>query len=110
MLPTGAPWMATKLTIPGGSSKTPLTLYYRDAAEVFKSLFGNPAFADGMDFAPQKIWTNGQKLHRVYKELMSGNWAWEMQVSGEFNNYFKTNADQGLSTCWRNSGPCDIGL
>ena len=32
----------------------PMTLYFRDALECFKCLFGNPLFSDYMDFIPRR--------------------------------------------------------
>lgn len=60
-----------------------MILYYRNSLEVFQSLFGAADFAGFMDFEPRKVWTNNKRLHRIYSGIMTGDWAWRAQVSGE---------------------------
>ena len=67
--------------MPGGATKTPLVLYYRDGLEVFKHIFGNPEFRNSMSFIPQKIYSNHDKEIRIYTEMFTGDWAWEAQVN-----------------------------
>jgi hypothetical protein len=80
MLPPGPQWKCQpwETVYP---TKIPVKLYYRDAIECLESLFGNPLFADALQFAPFRLFKTAQKLVRVYNEWMSGNVAWEMQVS-----------------------------
>lgn len=58
-----------------------MTLYYRDPLECLAFLFSNPLFAGHIDFCPQRVYASVEKLVRVYSEWMTGDSAWEMQVS-----------------------------
>lgn len=57
-----------------------MTLYYRDPIECVEFLFGNPLFADHMEYVPEKLYTAADKLKRVYAGWMTSDSAWEMQV------------------------------
>ncbi|KAF8873949.1 hypothetical protein BD779DRAFT_1613631 [Infundibulicybe gibba] len=48
--------------------------WFRDPLKVMEQQIGNRDFAGEMDFAPKRIFKNGE---RQYTDLMSGNWAWE---------------------------------
>ena len=58
-----------------------MTLYFRDALECFKSLFGNPLFSGHMDFVPRREYADEEKTERLYNEIMTGDRAWALQVS-----------------------------
>ena len=75
LLPGGPQWMSKTIVMPGGVTKTPLVLYYRDGLEVFKHIFGNPEFRDFMSFIPQRIYSDSNKVTRVYTEMLTGDWA-----------------------------------
>ncbi|KAJ3513244.1 hypothetical protein NLJ89_g3056 [Agrocybe chaxingu] len=57
------PWMDGKYEI-----------WYRDPLAVMEHQIGNPDFDEKMDFMPKRTF-HGEK--RRYRDLMSGNWAWE---------------------------------
>jgi hypothetical protein len=80
LLPSGPQWLMQNIQVPGGTTSTDLTLYYRDGLEVFKFLFGNPVFESFMVYEPYKVYTNQGKEKRLYTDMMSGDWAWECQV------------------------------
>ena len=65
LLPGGPQWKSKTIVIPGGATRTPLVLYYRDGLEVFKHIFGNPEFKNSMSFIPQKIYSNHEKETRI---------------------------------------------
>lgn len=67
--------------MPGGQTKKPLVLYFRDALEVFRFIFGKPEFAGEMSFEPLTVYTNYEKIKRIYTHLYTANWAKRMQVS-----------------------------
>jgi hypothetical protein len=69
------------INVEGYPTKAPMCLYYRDALECIEHLFGNPLFAGHIDYSPQRLWTTAEKLERIYTEWMTGDSAWEMQVS-----------------------------
>ena len=59
----------------------PMTLYFRDALECFKYLFGNPLFSDYMDFIPRREYVDEERTERLYNEIMTGDRVWTLQVS-----------------------------
>ena len=57
-----------------------MLLFYRDALDCVEYLFGNPVFADKLDFCPVRLYRNAELTIRMYTEWMTGDSAWEMQV------------------------------
>jgi hypothetical protein len=57
-----------------------MTLYWCDGLKVVKYLFANPVFATCMEMTPYKLLDKETGLP-VYGEFMSGDFAWEYQVS-----------------------------
>ncbi|KAF8809162.1 hypothetical protein BYT27DRAFT_7255031 [Phlegmacium glaucopus] len=57
------PWMDQKYEV-----------WFRDPLKVMENQIGNPDFKDHIDYAPKRIF---RKDKRRYRDLMSGNWAWE---------------------------------
>ena len=80
-LPSPPRWKEVEVGIKGGTTKDPLTLFYRDGLECFKFLFGNPLFLDHIDYVPRREFTTGEKPERLYNEMMTGNRAWALQVN-----------------------------
>ena len=80
LLPSTIPWKQVEVAVEGGSTKEPMTLYFRDALECFKFLYGNPLFSDHMDFVPRREYTDKEKTERLYNEIMTGDRAWTLQV------------------------------
>jgi Plavaka transposase len=64
-----------------------LELWRRDPVECVKDLMGNPAFADIMHFAPEKIYTDPEREDRQYDEMWTGDWWWNTQVRRIYNVY-----------------------
>ena len=54
--------------------------FYRDALDCVEYLFGNPLFAEQMDFSPVRVYHDAEQTIRIYSEWMTGNAAWDMQV------------------------------
>ena len=80
-LPSPPRWKEVDVKIEGGTTKDPLTLYYRDGLECFEFLFGNPLLLDHMEYVPRHEFTVGEKPERLYNEIMTGDRAWALQVS-----------------------------
>lgn len=55
--------------------------WYRDILDVHKMLLSNPDLADDSTYAPFHMYTDDTKKTRLYSEAMSGDWAWNTQVS-----------------------------
>lgn len=54
---------------------------YRDPLEVVKHMLSNPDFRDGFDFVPFRDF-RGHNNKRLFRDLMSGDWAWQQAVCG----------------------------
>jgi hypothetical protein len=80
MLPSGPKWRAKPWNV-GHATKSAITLYYRDPIECVASLFNSPLLADQLDLVPYRLYETAEKTLRIYDEWMSGDNAWEMQVS-----------------------------
>jgi hypothetical protein len=53
-------------------------VFYRDPRLVVQQILSNPDFCNDMDYAPYRAYAeNGE---REYRNLMSGDWAWEQAV------------------------------
>ena len=81
LLPATVPWKQAEVQVRGGVTTESMTLYFRDALECFKSLFGNPLFSGHMDFVPRCEYADEEKTERLYNEIMTGDRAWALQVS-----------------------------
>lgn len=81
ILPQTPPWKCQHVNTSPHQTKALTRLFYRDTFECLQMLFNNPLFADSIDFTPYRAFTTTQRLARVYTEWMSGDIAWDMQVS-----------------------------
>jgi Plavaka transposase len=88
-LPThGPPWICDIVNSPGDRpdedgtqmDAEELELWRRDPVECVRELIGNPAFADSMEYAPERIYTDKAKTNRVINETWTADWWWETQV------------------------------
>jgi hypothetical protein len=57
-----------------------LQFHSRNILLCVKALFGNPAFANRLIFAPEQHYTDEERTCRIYNELHTGDWWWSMQV------------------------------
>ena len=64
----------------GKEMKETLELWRRDPVECVRELIGNPAFQNGMRYAPERVYADEDGTTRVYEEMWSGDWWWDMQV------------------------------
>jgi hypothetical protein len=89
-LPTGPGWKCEIVTAAGNKldendemMKEDLELWMRDPVECIKGLMGNPAFQDYMVYIPERVYGNqdGRESSRIWDEMWTANWWWEMQVS-----------------------------
>ena len=81
-LPSIPRWHCRQIMVDNYQTKSLIILYWRDGLEVVEHLFSNPVFANCMDIAPYhefEVTSRGHK--RVYGEFMSGDHAWNIQVS-----------------------------
>lgn len=81
MLSDGEPrWKQQRITPDYGKPTEPVTLFYRDVMESVAYLLSRPNLAAHMEFAPRKVWTDPSKQSRVYSEMSTGDWWWDVQV------------------------------
>ncbi|KAH7919169.1 hypothetical protein BV22DRAFT_1134039 [Leucogyrophana mollusca] len=85
-LPRGAEWKLKMVTVegdrkgPDGKVLTEeLELWLRDPIGCIRELMANPAFADVMSYAPEKVYVDETENGRRYGEMWTGDWWWEMQ-------------------------------
>ena len=80
MLPKVPEWKSKKIALPGHATREPMHLFFRDALDCVEYLFGNPLFAEHMDFSPTRLYRDTEQTIRIYSEWLTGNIAWDMQV------------------------------
>ncbi|KAI5981097.1 hypothetical protein EDD15DRAFT_2156567 [Pisolithus albus] len=78
VIPKGSTWRCTEICPEGYAMKEPIYLYWRDALEVVRDIFGNPAFAEHMVYDPYHVYEGAE---REYGEWMSGDEAHRIQVN-----------------------------
>lgn len=57
-----------------------LELWRRNPVDCIKELFGNPAFKKVMRYSPERHFADKEAEIRVYDEMWTADWWWEMQV------------------------------
>ncbi len=80
ILPQVPAWKEIEVSVPGGTTKEPLKLLYRDGYECFSFLFGHPRYNGQMDFKPTKIWEDETRKSRLIDEIVTGDLVWNIQV------------------------------
>ncbi|KAG2122975.1 hypothetical protein BD769DRAFT_1359974 [Suillus cothurnatus] len=75
-LPCFTEWKVSKMEFSGYRTTHPIELIWRDALEVVKQLFSDPAFANHMTYTPHVINIGNQ---REYGDYMSADMAWKIQ-------------------------------
>ena len=80
MLPSGPRWKSHVL-LPKIATKRKAIVYYRDPVECLQSLLSHPLFESNISFVPQKVWSTSARTVRIYEDWMSGDHAWNLQVS-----------------------------
>lgn len=58
--------------------------FARDIIECIRALFGDPEHAQYLAFAPERHYTDADRVNRVYHEMHTGKWWWSTQVSVSF--------------------------
>lgn len=48
-------------------------VWFRDPLKTLEQMLANPNFKSEFDVAPKRLFNNGKRL---YRDLMTGNWAW----------------------------------
>ena len=65
-----------------GKFKTKIVqLWKRDPVECVKELIGNPTFRDKLRYLPQHAYEDDKGKTRMFDEMWTGDWWWNLQVS-----------------------------
>jgi hypothetical protein len=87
-LPTNGPeWFCDVITIAGDAFSDEgellteeVELWRRNPVDCVAELLGNPAFKDAMEYAPEMVFSDANCKSRVFDEMWTGDWWWEVQV------------------------------
>lgn len=89
-LPAGPGWACDLMEVEGDRPREDgqmvverLELWKRDPVECVKELIGNPLLKDYIAYAPEKAYQHmdGAETDRIWDEMWTGDWWWDMQVS-----------------------------
>jgi hypothetical protein len=92
-LPTQGPqWICDIITVAGDridedgkGMVEKLELWRRDPVKCVQDLMGNPSFQGHMAYAPERVYRDKQGNVRIYDEMWTANWWWDLQVNGNVN-------------------------
>jgi hypothetical protein len=73
-------WMATDIKPRSRKLSSTITLYHRNPLDCIRSLLNRPSLKDHLDYVPKRVYTDAMRQQRLYSEVMTGDWAWRMQV------------------------------
>lgn len=86
-LPKGPEWECEILEITGDRKDEngkvlveEVEFWRRDPVECVKELIGNPAFKKFTKYAPERHYEDEELTVRIYNEMATGDWWWEVQV------------------------------
>ncbi|OCH87280.1 hypothetical protein OBBRIDRAFT_691715, partial [Obba rivulosa] len=86
-LPRATEWECEKLDAVGdqldenGNPRTEtLELWKRNPIECIQELSSNPAFYEHMRYAPERLYGDPMGKERLYENMWTGDWWWEMQT------------------------------
>ena len=105
LLPSSPQW--SYKTVPTlVPTKDDVILYYRDPIECLKCLFSNPLHQEHIELIPYHCYTLAEKTNRVYSEWMSGDVAWQIQVSLSYFSSPEISLLLVRPSYWRNTSWC----
>jgi hypothetical protein len=68
------------ITPDGKMSTAELELWRRNPVDCIRELMGNPTFREMMAYAPEHAFEDAEGKSRIYDEMWTGDWWWDMQV------------------------------
>ncbi|KZV78680.1 hypothetical protein EXIGLDRAFT_589467, partial [Exidia glandulosa HHB12029] len=77
-LPGYGEWKSTLVSI-DGSDQTH-EVFYRNPLDCLRALWADPTFAEHMSFAPEKRFADALKNIRLYTEMKTGDFWWDIQA------------------------------
>ena len=79
-LPAGSKWLCERME-PKYPAKKPVHLFYRHPLDCLQALMSNPILTPHISFVPRRVWTSAAQICCIYEDWLSGDCAWDMQVS-----------------------------
>jgi Plavaka transposase len=70
----------TPITRGPGLEKGQVVFYHRNPCDAIQTLLDRPSLHDHLEFVPRRVYTNKDRHERIYNEIMTGDWAWRVQV------------------------------
>lgn len=67
-----------------------MVMYHRDVLECVRSLYSDPEFAPHLVFKPERHYTDEDQTSRIYSDIHTGKWWWELQVRRALGLYYLT--------------------
>ena len=80
------PWWLCKLLPTKYPTKQPACLFYHDPIKCLQALLSHLLFESHILFVSRRVWTSAAKICHIYNEWLSGDHAWNMQVSPSFSS------------------------
>ena len=56
-------------------------LWRRNPVDCIRELIGNPVFKEHLKYAPEMLTLDEEGTKRMYDEMWTGEWWWDLQVS-----------------------------
>lgn len=88
-LPAVAEWSYKEFEIVGDilnelgePMKEVVEIYYRNPVELVRELLGNPDFKDEIHYKPFRMYTDASGTERIFGEMFTAEWWWEVAVCG----------------------------
>jgi hypothetical protein len=72
-------WQTRHLTFKDYPDQT-FIIRHRNVIESIRSLWGDPAHAKNLVYAPRKIFTDNSRTNRLFSEMWTGKWWHAIQV------------------------------
>lgn len=60
-------------------------LWLRNPVECVQELMGKVSLRESMVYSPARIYTGGDRQTRIFEEMWSGDWWWDVQVSYSYS-------------------------
>ena len=85
-MPQSAKWDCRNITVTGdcveaGKQCTEdVELWLRNPVECIAELIGNTTFDGSISYVPEHVYTSSQRHSRIYDEMWTSDWWWEVQV------------------------------
>lgn len=91
-LPIGPGWTHEIRSVDGDGKNpdgTTLTeeveLWYRDPVECIQEIMADRAFEGAMAYAPERVYADGEGKERIFDEMWTADWWWNIQVRDRFS-------------------------